>query len=154
MFHNDRVVDFGGNDGYAAYEFYKAHAIKPTVIDCEPQRLEWARKAYSLPTIQAFLEDLGTIPKKSFDWSYCSHTMEHMRKPKAALREMARVTKYGCLFILPIEDAEHQAENTAHAFNCDTMKEWKTLINSSGWRVVRAQRPIHQEAHIMAEPCV
>lgn len=152
LFHDDRVVDFGGNDGYAANEFYKALAIKPTVIDAEPRRLRHAAEAYNLPTILAFLEDMRDIPDKRFDWAYCSHTMEHMRAPEAALHEMARVTRYGCLFILPIEDAEHHSANHAHAFQCNSVKEWRALIDANGWRTTKSQRPIRAEAHLIAVP--
>lgn len=152
MFHDDTVADFGGNDGYAANEFYKALAIKPTVVDCEPRRVQFARDAYKLPAIQAFLEDMNMIPDNAFDWGYCSHTMEHMREPEKALREMARVVKRGCMFILPIEDGEHASHNSAHAIHVDSMQGWKELIAANGWKVVSWKRPLKQECFIIAEP--
>lgn len=152
LFHNDRVVDFGGNDGYAANEFFKALAIKPTVIDCEPKRLVHASAVYKLPVIRCFLEDMSAIPDKSFDWAYCSHTLEHTRDPGKALREMARLTRFACLFCVPIEDDEHKEANSAHAFHLDTAKEWVALIAANGWKVIKSRRPIPCEAHVIAEP--
>lgn len=152
LFHNDRVADFGGNDGYASNEFYKALAIKPTVVDCEPRRLDHAAKAYNLPTVLAFLEDMNMLKNKCFDWGYCSHVMEHMRDPEGALQEMARVIKRGCLFILPIEDEEHASMNSAHAIQANSMKEWKELIGENGWHVASWRKPLRQECFIVAEP--
>jgi ubiquinone/menaquinone biosynthesis C-methylase UbiE len=154
MFHDDTVADFGGNDGYAANEFFKAHAIKPLVVDCEPQRIEHARVVYGLSTYEAFIEDMKDLADKSIDWGFCSHTLEHTRDTAKALREIARVVKRGCLFILPIEDEEHAARNMAHACHADSLKEWKALVLANGWKVTKhgARRPIPQECYIMAVP--
>lgn len=154
MFHDDTVADFGGNDGYAANEFFKAHAIKPLVVDCEPLRLEHAAKVYGLGTYETFLEDMKELKRKSIDWGFCSHTLEHSRNPAKALREMARVIKRGCLFVLPIEDEEHAERNLAHASHADSMKEWVTLVKANRWKIARngARKPIPQECFIMARP--
>ena len=152
LFHDDRVADFGGNDGYAAHKFYLVHAIKPLVVDCEPQRIEHARTVYGLSTYESFLESMKDLKRDSIDWGFCSHTLEHTRSPAKALREMARVIKRACMFVLPIEDAEHAEVNTAHNVHADSMGEWKRLIKRNGWRIVGAQRPIPQECHIFARP--
>ena len=146
------MADFGGNDGYAAHKFYLKHGIKPLVVDCEPRRIEHARTKYDLSTYETFLEDMRAMRRKSIDWGFCSHTLEHARDPRKALRDMARVIRRGCLFILPIEDAEHADRNTAHAIHADSLKEWRTLIAANGWRVVNARRPIPQECFVVARP--
>ena len=153
MFHDDIVADFGGNDGYASNEFYKAHAIKPLVVDCEPQRIDHAMRVYGLSTYESFLENMKDLRDKSIDWGFCSHTLEHTRDPSSALSEMARVVKRGCLFILPIEDEEHaMVNNEAHSIHADSMKEWRMLISSNGWRVVKSSRPITDE-RVMGQEC-
>src|SRR5881394_2250745 len=50
LYHTDTVADFGGNDGYAAYQFYLVHKIKPIVVECDPAKIEHADKVYKLPT--------------------------------------------------------------------------------------------------------
>ncbi|MHC4621609.1 MAG: hypothetical protein ACYTEQ_28030 [Planctomycetota bacterium] len=58
FYHDDVVADFGGNDGFAAHQFYLRHGIKPLVIDCAANRLEFAAQNYRLKTVQCFLEDI------------------------------------------------------------------------------------------------
>lgn len=152
LFHDDKVADFGGNDGYAANEFYKAHAIKPLVVDCEPKRIDHAMKVYGLSTYEAFIEDMRDLESKSIDWGFCSHTLEHTRDTRKALREIARVVRRGCLFILPIEDDEHVKVNPAHACNANSLREWRDVVKANGWKVVNSARPIRQECYIMAIP--
>lgn len=151
LYHSDRVADFGGNDGHASNEFFKAHAIKPLVVDCEPNRLRHAREAYDLPTLECFIEEMP-LDDKVIDWGFCSHTLEHTRDTAAALREISRVIKRGCLFVLPIEDSEHAEHNVAHAIHADSMGEWKSIIKANGWRVMHCRRPIRQECFIVARP--
>lgn len=154
LFHDDTIADFGGNDGFAAQEFFLAHAIKPLVVDCEPQRIEHARTVYGLSTYEAFIEDMRDLEDKSIDWGFCSHTMEHTRDTAAAFREIARVIKRGCLFVLPIEDEEHAELNQAHACHADSLKEWKAIMLANGWKIKRhgARRPIRAECYIMGVP--
>lgn len=152
LYHDDTVADFGGNDGYAANEFFKAHAIKPLVVDCDPKRLEHAWRAYGISTYESFLEDMKDLVDKSIDWGFCSHTLEHTRYTAKALREISRVVNRGCLFILPIEDEEHVKVNPAHATHATCLREWKKIVSDNGWRVVNAKRPVKQECFIMARP--
>jgi ubiquinone/menaquinone biosynthesis C-methylase UbiE len=150
--HDDRVVDFGGNDGWAAFCFYSRHKIKPLVVDCEPKRLEYADKKYKLPTYLAFIESMPQLADKSIDWGFTSHTMEHMREPEKALREMARIIKRGCCFIVPLENLHHARKNHAHAICFTRVRDWVKLLEANGW-VVKVKQKAHQyEAHFYAEP--
>lgn len=152
MFHDDSFADFGGNDGYAAHEFFRNHAIKPLVVDCEPKRLDHAGKVYGLPTYEAFIESMKELADKSIDWGFCSHTLEHTRQPEKAVREIARIIRRGCLFILPIEDREHADMNEAHSIHADSLREWEALVSGNGWKVMNARRPNRNECFIMARP--
>lgn len=154
LYHDDTLADFGGNDGYAANEFYKAHAIKPLVVDCEPKRLDHAMKVYGLSTYETFIEDMKELADDSIDWGFCSHTLEHTRDTGKALREIARVVRRGCMFVLPIEDEEHVKVNPAHAVHADSLKDWKRIVTANGWKILPrgARRPIKQECFIMARP--
>lgn len=152
LFHDDKVADFGGNDGWASFCFYNRHKIKPLVVDCEPKRLEYADKVYHLPTYQAFIEDMKELGDKSIDWGFCSHTLEHTRDTAKALREMARVIKRGCCFILPIEDGRHAKENHAHAIHFTSMSGWVNMLRENGWNIEIQVWPHEHECHIVAEP--
>src|SRR6267142_236072 len=89
--HDDKVADFGGNDGRSSFCFYQKHKIKPLVVDCEPQRLQHAANYYHMETYQTFVEDMHDLKDDSIDWGFCSHTLEHTRDNEKAMRESARV---------------------------------------------------------------
>lgn len=122
------------------------------VIDCEPHRLDHAWKSYGLTTYETFIESMKELADDSIDWGFCSHTLEHTRDPQKALREMARVIKRGCLFVLPIENEDHAKHNHAHSIQADTLKQWRSLISSNGWRVVNSCRPARHECFVTARP--
>lgn len=151
--HDDKVADFGGNDGWASFCFYTRHKIKPLVIDCEPRRLDFADKNYKLPTYLAFIEDMKELSDKSIDWGFTSHTLEHTRDTAKALREMSRVVKRGCCFIVPLEDLRHARRNHAHAICFTKMSDWVKLMEENGWSV-KVKNNAKYEAHFYAEPAV
>lgn len=150
--HDDKVADFGGNDGWAAFNFYSHHKVKPLVIDCEPKRLEYAWSKYRLSTYQAFLENMKDLPNKTIDWGYCSHTLEHTRDTAKAMREIARVVKRGCYFVVPLEDLAHARRNHAHAICFTRVRDWKKLLTANGWTVMASARVGEFEAQLYAEP--
>lgn len=150
--HDDTVADFGGNDGTASYGFYVEHKIKPLVIDCEPKRLEFAEKVYSLSTYQSFIEHMPELADKSIDWGFTSHTIEHLRDVRAGLREIARVVRRGCCFVVPLERKSHAMDNHAHAICFTQPRQWKKLLNDNGWNVLETKRAGDHEVHIFAAP--
>src|SRR3972149_5497217 len=99
----ESLVDFGGGDGYAAYKFSLKHFVRPLIVDCEPERLAEAESKYGLKTVCWFLEKLD-LPNKSYRWGFCSHTLEHLRDPDMVLRQMNRVIREGCMFVIPLEE--------------------------------------------------
>lgn len=150
--HDDVVADFGGNDGYAAYQFYLQHKVKPMVVDCEPKRIDYASKVYKLPTYQSFIEAMPDLADKSVDWGFCSHTMEHTRDPIAALKEMARVVKRGCYFVFPLENFRHAHENEAHTLCYTKIGSWRNLLRRNGWRIIFSGKNHKFECQMYAEP--
>jgi SAM-dependent methyltransferase len=144
LYHDDTVADFGGNDGFAAHQFFLRHGIKPLVIDCEPRRLAFAAREYGLKTLRCFIEDIP-LPGKSIDWGFCSHTLEHTRDVGRAIAELARVVKRACAFVVPLEKPDVARRNPAHSVGCATLKEWKELlkphwvIKGSGRAVCRTE---------------
>lgn len=150
--HDDIVADFGGNDGWASFCFYSAHKIKPLVVDCEPKRLEHADKVYRLSTYQTFIEDMNDLADKSIDWGYTSHTLEHTRDPAKAIREICRVVKRGCFFVVPIEGRKHAKRNHAHSVNFAKPHGWRRLIEQNGWKIITGNMAGEHEFHVYAEP--
>lgn len=151
LFHDDVVADFGGNDGWAAHNFYMTHKIKPLVIDCEPKRIERADKAFKLPTYQSFVEDMKELADDSIDWGFCSHTLEHTRDPVKAIREIARVVKRAVYFVVPLESKIHARRNHAHSISLPHIEDWQTLLEENGWHVLYKVKVHKWEAHFLAE---
>lgn len=152
LFHDDRVADFGGNDGWAAHNFYLAHKIKPLVVDCEPKRLAHAVDAYGLPVLRAFIESMNELEDKSIDWGFTSHTLEHTRDTEKAVREIARVVKRGCCFYLPLEDKAHAKANHAHAICFKKPQGWSAMLRKNGWSIIACEKTHEHEVCIYAEP--
>jgi methyltransferase family protein len=150
--HDDSVADFGGNDGFAGHSFYLQHKIKPLVIDCEPKRIDIAGKTYHLPTYETFIESMPALKDKGVDWGFTSHTLEHTREPERAMKEIARVIKRGCYFVLPLEGLAHARNNHAHSICIKTVRGWTKVLKENGWKVVMAEKVGQHEAQIYAEP--
>src|SRR5882672_2091477 len=139
LWHDDTVADFGGNDGYVAYQFYAAHKIKPLVVDCDPLKIEFAQKTFGLSTLERFIEDMPELGDKSVDWAFCSHTLEHTRDINKAMTEIARVVKRGCFFVLPLERKKHAKCNHAHAVSFCRPMQWMRLLAANGWKIIAHQ---------------
>lgn len=152
LFHDDTVADFGGNDGYAAYNFYLRHKVKPIVVDCEPKRLDHASKVYLLPTLQRFIEEMPELADKSVDWGFCSHTLEHCRDAAKAFREISRVVSRMCYFVVPLEEPGHAKENHAHAICFQRPIQWRRMAEANGWRVLKGKRMLEPEYHFIGVP--
>lgn len=146
------MADFGGNDGYAAYNFYLVHKVKPLVVDCEPMRLEYASKVYRLPTLERFIEDMPELKDKSVDWAFTSHTLEHFREPERGMRELARVVKRMCYFVVPLENPGHAKGNHAHALCFQRPIQWRRFVQANGWKVVKGGRMNEPEYHFYGVP--
>ena len=149
--HDDTVADFGGNDGFASHKFYLTNKVKPLVVDCEPNRLAYAESVYKLSTCKTFIEDMP-LKDNQIDWGFCSHTLEHMRDLPEALREMSRVIRRGCYFVMPLEDLAHARRNHAHAVSFMKVKDWAKVLASNNWNVIISEKVTKFEGHIYAEP--
>jgi ubiquinone/menaquinone biosynthesis C-methylase UbiE len=151
LYHDDTFADFGGNDGFAAHQFYLRHGIKPLVVDCEPRRVQFAKQVYCLKSVQCFLEAIP-LRDKSIDWGFCSHTLEHTRDVNKALAEMARVIKRGCAFVFPMEDAKSAEGNPAHSVQCSSLGGWQKLFKAHWVVKGSARTKCHTEGQIFALP--
>lgn len=146
--HNDIVADIGGNDGFSANAFYLAHKIRPIVVDCLPDRLAHADRAYRLTTVECFIDQHIPLDDNAIDWAFCSHTLEHVRDLNAAISEIARVVRRGVYFVVPIEDASSHME---HAYDIRRVSTWRKFI-SKHFKVKLAKSAFSKEAHIYGVP--
>jgi ubiquinone/menaquinone biosynthesis C-methylase UbiE len=68
---------------------------------------------------------------RSFDVVLCTHTLEHIRSPKAAIAELLRVTK-GLLIIVMPKQREYRYSNDLHINYCPYMYSFQEFVGLSG----------------------
>jgi len=121
------IVDFGGNDGYAA-AVAKQMGLDAINIEPEPKRCWFSRTVHGVETIMADITDVP-LEDGSVDWGFCSHVMEHVEDFDKVLGEIRRVCRLGCLFVVPVESQEEFDGNPAHVRR-HTHEEWAELLGA------------------------
>ncbi len=98
--------------GPGSYPFYRATCF----VDHDRGILERAEK--EIPGANTLhVNDLSDIPAddKSFDYVWCSHVLEHVNDPKAAVAEMSRIGKCGTIVVpSAIKEALFNFEEIEH----------------------------------------
>jgi SAM-dependent methyltransferase len=107
-----RIVDIGCGSGHLL------HALKRRLISkCEVDLfgLDFSsvaiRKARALLPMATFVvEDIcdNSLPAASFDLVLCLETVEHLRRPEEALRELLRVCRAGGSVVITVPNAEKE----------------------------------------------
>jgi ubiquinone/menaquinone biosynthesis C-methylase UbiE len=132
------VLDAGCREG-AALSIFKAHWPYARVIgvDIVPEFVEEAAKVGD-----AQVADLHALPFESygFDWTFCSHALEHCHNFPKARDEVYRVTQTGVFWVVPIEGAEAFEASAAHYTYSDDPIEWLNRLNHPEWYLCLAQR--------------
>ena len=109
-----KVIDVGGNDGFAAMCTEKSWDIQVTVLDMSPFKIAFARHEYGLRAATGTADNIP-FEDNEFEWGFCSHTLEHVPDLGAAMAEIGRVCKKGVYIIVPVETKEQFDANPAHA---------------------------------------
>ena len=127
-----RIVDFGGNDGYAA-NAAKEEGYDAEVLDGSLARVAFAREQFGLKAHLAKLENTG-LEDGYCEWGFCSHTLEHVHDLDAVVRELRRVCRKGVWVVVPLESEESFAMNDAHHHR-HTAEEWVERLGAKEvWR--------------------
>jgi len=89
---SELVVDIGGGD--------QPHWRADVIVDKFPEGDRASQRFLGgsmSPDRPVFVVDAGDLPFRTgtFDYAVCSHTLEHVPDPKAAVEEMCRVAKRG-----------------------------------------------------------
>jgi len=89
---SDLVLDVGGGD----QPHWRADVIEDRFPEGERASQRFLGGAMSTDR-PVFAVDAGDLPFRAgtFDYAVCSHTLEHVPDPKAAIEEMCRVAKRG-----------------------------------------------------------
>ena len=133
IYEDDTFADFGGGNGAAALAMAKATFCPVTVVDLTQKKLE-VSKGEGLVLVNAPLEELP-FADESISWGFCSHTIEHVTSLEVALKEIYRVVKYGCCFIIPLEDDEQAKKSTPHMHHSPDPEWWAARIREQGFAV-------------------
>ena len=137
-----KVIDIGGNDGYAAF-IAKEKGYEVDVLDVSPTRCAYARHRFELTAFCANAEDMP-FEDNEYDWGFCAHTLEHIKHLDKALAEIKRVCKKGCLYVIPLQSREQFINDLAHNQWMDK-DQWveklgaKELVSSEGELVCLAK---------------
>jgi ubiquinone/menaquinone biosynthesis C-methylase UbiE len=90
----------------------------------------------------ARVADAHSLPFKDqeFDWTLCSHVLEHCRTYQVAKGEIYRVTKGGVFFVLPIETEDQFNASPSHFVWADDPLLWLARLDHDDWNFYRAER--------------
>jgi len=92
---DDLVVDIGSGDK----PFWRADVF---VDDLSLNNVQRASETETIHNLGTFVNsNVSKLPFRdnSFDFSFCSHLLEHVEDPEAAIREITRISKSGYLEI-------------------------------------------------------
>jgi SAM-dependent methyltransferase len=124
----DRVLDAGAGEGQYAHEFTRQ---RYTGVDLAVGDVAWNYSGLDV------VADLGALPFRdaSFDAAVHIVTIEHLREPALALREMARALKPGkrLLIAAPHEWEVHQSP---HDYFRYTRHGLEYLLHSAGFEAL------------------
>ena|GEM_PF-1272883 len=137
------VLDIACGIGWGSYLFAKAEARSVTGIDISMEALDSARKYYSDSGISYLLGKADAIPcdTSSFDCIVTLETLEHVKNPKAFLRELHRVGRSRALLILSTPNGDclkmHKNDKPYDPYHFDEYsKEDLDQMISVDWEII------------------
>lgn len=146
-----QVVDIGcGDGGYAS--FCSNSGADVTFVDIQESKvraLEERLKDSAKGKIQGIVSECNPIPLSDgfADLVISTEVLEHVRDPKAFLREIVRIGSPDATYVLTVPDArgEHLVETTAHPvyfqepnhIQIFTSEDFENLVTSCGLEIVR-----------------
>ena len=102
-----RILDVGCGSGNTLLFYRNLGYTNLYGIEVEKVLVEFARKEWGLNITEGPGEDLSSFPDKSFDVVYSNHSLEHMRRPDLALREMYRVLRDDGIAVIGLPNGRH-----------------------------------------------
>jgi len=159
----ERVLDIGCGASY--YPQWIAEKASEVVgIDTKPELVELARRNNQRSNVRFEVMDVTSeLPDGHFDVAICSHVLEHLDDPVAALRKLARkvprllvkvplvdshwmklVKRDIDMFYL--DDADHRREYTGELL--------REQLEVSGWRIIEMTRGFDLRATAVSTCCV
>ncbi len=130
-----RLLDLGGSTGIVARKFAERWGCACTVVDPAPE--EVAEAADFAETVCASAEDARFAPD-TFDVILLCRTIEHLRDPKAVLRQARRWATDRAFLVVDAMDVSRW--NLRSRYKVDhpysfTDTTLRRMVTSAGWRI-------------------
>lgn len=128
-----KVLDISCGEGYGSYLISQWGAEQVVGIDISEETINKATKMFSSKNLSyqvSNAEDLKDIEDDRFDLVVSFETLEHLKKPENFLKEIKRVSKKDCIFVISCpNDHFYYTEKESNPFHEKkyTFDEFKKL---------------------------
>lgn len=133
-----RVLDAGCGDGWSLGEWAR-HGCKPVGLDISTEKARAAAEAGYTVAVAMLGRDRLLWPDGSFDFIFCSHTLEHVPPEwqARAASELCRIAKPGApgLVIVPYG----RKRSPGHRTYFDREDKLPALLRGGGFTVLEAE---------------
>lgn len=130
-------LDAGCREGFAMDSFKEFFPKARVVgVDLVPAFVKEA--ADSGEAYQGDIQNLDRFGGQEFQWTFCSHTLEHCPDTRKAIEELYRVTQFGVFLVVPLEDDKHFEDNESHHMKTEDPIEWLKLFQHPDWILTSA----------------
>lgn len=132
------ILDVGCRHGEALSTFSKRF---PTSRVCGIDLVEEFVNVATTRGFEAIVGDIRSLPfdDLEWDWTFCSHTLEHVPDLELAIRELKRVSKCGIFIAVPLEVAGVSPDNPSHHHYISTIEGWARELEDRVWEVAHSR---------------
>ncbi len=132
------IIEFGCVYGAAAVVL-KEYGLKVTATDISRLAIERAKRIH--PSINFRVHDMRKPFKgKKFDYAMAFDVLEHLEKPKVAIKNVYKVLKKGGVAIFSTQnDYDYKIQDPTH-ISVKNWREWKKICEDAGFSEVRIKR--------------
>lgn len=148
---NSRILDIGCGEGRGLDALVKMGFKHVVGVDIAPEKIAKARSKGHLIYEYDFhkLPELNLLAK-SFDYTFCSHTLEHAYDIEMAIRSIEFVTKKQLHFIVPVGETKEEVDkyNPSHTNPFSSIFEIDELLKKLKYHFsINEQTRLCKEVH-------
>lgn len=127
------IIDIGCGEGRGVKALLDNGFLNVSGIDLTSEKLN-VGKLKGLNLIEGDLHDLSNIKDKSYEYGFCSHTLEHMINIKEVIKNLLRVISKKLYYIIPIHESKEfvQIHNPSHISPIKYSKEFTDILDELG----------------------
>ena len=126
-----RILDIGCGEGRGLDALKKQGFDSVFGVDIALEKIKKAREnGHHIFNVDFHLLDTQESVKKFFDYTFCSHTLEHSYDIIRALKSIEYVTKKALYFIVPVGETKEEVEkyNPSHTFPFKDLQQIEHLL--------------------------